>query len=366
MKSITTREILEAMHAAPKAPRPTIGGQELGGGAVIDKPTLFALVKTAREMGVQSNLGERAKAGDAVSDKTAKTYAATVSRRMDLGGEGGGRLMAGVSASSWHATRAALTWGAARAWRDEMRAADRAQRSGDIAGSIAHVRRAIEAARAVRSVEAAERPAQTQKRKTKRATLPRAPGWQGRVFEAATLTQKPAVAVLWATGCRPAEIEKGVDVGRDDRGRLMVRIPGAKVHEGHGAGQPFRRLLIDEDTEAGAALAAILGDAKKITVQRGAARLNKDFASIRDRIGGSAAPYSMRHQAAAELKATMDAEGVAAALGHRVTRSQSRYGAVKQAKGGGAIKAARATYPVKETRPSALQQPIPDRGPGLG
>lgn len=366
MKEITTRDALDAAWATPKAPRSTIGDQALGGDGVIDKPTLFALVKTAREMGTKSKLGDRAKAGDGVSDKTAKTYAATVTRRMDLSGQGGGLLMAGVSASSWHATRAALTWGAARAWRDETQASDKAQRAGDIAAAIAHARRAIEAARAVKSVEAAERPTQTQKRKSKRATLPRAPGWQGRVLEAATLTQKPAVAVLWATGCRPAEIEQGVDVFRDDKGRMIVRIPGAKIHEGHGAGQPFRHLLIDESTEAGAALAAILGDAKKITVQRGAARLNKDFASIRDRIGGSAAPYSMRHQAAAELKKTMEPKEVAAALGHRVTRSQSRYGAVKQAKGGGAIKAARATYPVKETRPSvAAEKTGPDAGPGL-
>lgn len=275
--------------------------------------------------------------------------------------------MTDVSAASWHATRAALTWGAARAWRDEMRAGDKAQRAGDTAGAVAHVRRAIEAAKAVQSIETAERPAPTRKRKSKRATLPRAHGWQSRVFDAATEAQKPAVAVLWATGCRPAEIEKGVDVFRNKKGQIVVRIPGAKVHEGHGAGQPFRHLLIDEGTDAGAALSAILGDADEVTVRRGAARLNKDFASIRDRIGGSAAPYSMRHQVAADLKVSMEAEDVAAALGHRVTRSQSRYGSVRQAKGGSAIKAAKATFPVKETRPSvAVKDPGPDAGPRLG
>jgi predicted Zn-dependent protease len=62
----------------------------------------------------------------------------------------------------------------------------------------------------------------------------------------------------------------------------------------------------------------------------------------------------------------MEAENVAAALGHRVTRSQARYGSTRQAKGGAAIVAARATHPVKETRPSvAAQKSGPDRGPGL-
>ena len=155
-------------------------------------------------------------------------------------------------------------------------------------------------------------------------------------------------------------------MGRDDRGRLMVRIPGAKVHEGHGAGQPVRLLLIDEASPAGIALAGILGDARRLTVKRSATRLNKDFEAIRRRVGGTASPYSMRHQVAADLKAVMEVEDVAAALGHRVTRSQLRYGSIRQAKGGTAIVAARATYPVKETRPSvAAQKSGPDAGPGL-
>jgi len=209
------------------------------------------------------------------------------------------------------------------------------------------------------------------KRATKRATLPKAEGWQARIFDAATPAQRPAVALLWATGCRPAEVETGVDVLRDDRGQLVVRIPGAKVHNGHGAGQPMRLLLIDESTDAGRALAGALGSSKKVTIQRAATRLNKDFAAIREKVGGKASPYSMRHQVSAELKAIFGPDGaetVAAAMGHRTTRSQGRYGAVKQAKGGGAIKAAKATHPVKETRPgrrpSTPEKAAPE-GPGL-
>ena len=324
-------------------------------------------MRSARSLGGQMSLIERARAGDEVSEVTARTYGATVTRRMDLD-QGGGRLMQGVSAASWHATKAALSWGAARAWRDEMRAGDRAQKAGDVAGAEAHVRRAIIAAEAMAAIETAQRPEPTKRRATKRATLPKAEGWQARVYEAATDAQRPAVALLWATGCRPAEVGKGVDLVRDDKGRLLVRIPGAKVREAHSAGQPVRILLIDENTEAGKALAAVLGAEKKRTIQRKAERLNKDFAAIRARIGGSASPYSMRHQVSADLKADMGqdhAEEIAAALGHRSTRSQGRYGSVQQAKGSSAIKAARATYPVRDRR-SAPEKAVEDRGPGLG
>lgn len=366
MKTPTTREILEAIHAAPKAPAPK-SGQALGGDAAGGKAALFDLVRSARSLGGQMSLIERARAGDEVSEVTARTYGATVTRRMDLD-QGGGRLMQGVSAASWHATKAALSWGAARAWRDEMRAGDRAQKAGDVAGAEAHVRRAIIAAEAMAAIETAQRPEPTKRRATKRATLPKAEGWQARVYEAATDAQRPAVALLWATGCRPAEVGKGVDLVRDDKGRLLVWIPGAKVREAHSAGQPVRMLLIDENTEAGKALAAVLGAEKKRTIQRKAERLNKDFAAIRARIGGSASPYSMRHQVSADLKADMGqdhAEEIAAALGHRSTRSQGRYGSVQQAKGSSAIKAARATYPVRDRR-SAPEKAVEDRGPGLG
>ena len=361
----TTRDIMGAIRQAPKAAAPK-PGPVLGDRMQSGKEALFGVVRQARDTGKAMGLAERVTAGEAVSAGTAATYAATTARRIDLDAEGGGRLMAGVSAASWHATKAALLWGASRAWHQEMRAQDAAQRAGDMGKAMTHARRALAAASAVQSIEAAERPEPTQRRASKRASIPAAKDWQARIVDAATPAQRPAVVLLWATGCRPAEIGKGVDIGRDNKGRLMVVIPGAKVREEHGAGQPVRRLLIDETSPAGIALAEILGDAERLTVKRAATRLNKDFADIRRKVGGTASPYSMRHQVAADLKVSMEAEDVAAALGHRVTRSQARYGSTQQVKGGSAIKAAKATFPVKETRPSALQQPVPDRGPGLG
>ena len=67
MKTPTTREIFEAMHAAPKAPAP-ISGPVLGGGAVGVKSVLFERVKEAREAGKRLGLVERIKAGGEVSE----------------------------------------------------------------------------------------------------------------------------------------------------------------------------------------------------------------------------------------------------------------------------------------------------------
>ena len=367
----TTRDIMGAIRQAPKAPRPTPagGGQVLGGaGGQSEKASLFEIVRQARDLGKVAGLVERVKAGAEVSEDTAATYSATTPRRLNLDAPGGGQIMAGVSAASWHATRAALLWGASRAWHQEMRAQDVAQKAGDVAGAMRHARRALIAAEAVGKIEAAEKPQEPKKRRaSKRASLPKAPDWQARVYEAATEAQRPAVALLWATGCRPAEIGKGVDVMRDDKGRLLVRIPGAKVRDAHSAGQPFRLLMIDEGTAAGAALAAILGDELQVTIKRSPERINKDFAKIRERIGGKASPYSMRHQVAADLKATLgpnQTDNIAAALGHRSTRSQGRYGSVQQAKGASSITAARATHPVRDRR-SAPEKAVEDPGPGL-
>ena len=327
---------------------------------------LHALVRWTSAAGTAAGMPDRAKAADGIGPATAETYGATVARRMDLAAPGGGKLMDGVSAASWHATKAALAWGAVRAWRDARRVCDQqqriakdkdkpeAERRAAWSRAWAGAERAAAAVEALERIESAIRPEPSAPRQTKRKTLPKMSTWQAEVYKVATPVQRPAVAVLWATGCRPAEIERGVDVVRDRHGRLIVVIPGAKVRDAHGAGQPQRALLIDEATEAGKVLAELLGDQRLLTVQRRAARLNKDFEAIREHLPWRISPYSMRHQVAANLKSELGPEGaeiVAAALGHRTTASQSRYGSVKQAQaGGGAIRAAEATHAVKETR----------------
>jgi hypothetical protein len=68
----------------------------------------------------------------------------------------------------------------------------------------------------------------------------------------------------------------------------------------------------------------------------------------------------MRHQAAANLKSQFGQDGadkVAVALGHVTTRSQGRYGSVRQAQGASGVLAVRAVRDVRETRPGHRAKP---------
>lgn len=327
----------------------------------MNKQELVAFVRETHQLATELGAVDRAKAGQAVKARTAATYANLASARLDLDQADGGPLMAGVSARSWHTIRAALLHESARAYVEARRACDAAQRAGDLDAAGQAAVKARRAVKAMDAVTKAERPPLVAKRATKRATLPRAPDWQQAVLDLASDVQKPAIAVLWATGCRPAELEAGVDVElrrKDGQPVLLIRIPGAKLTE-HG-GQPQREVLVDATSAPGRALMALMQGRASMSVQRGANRVRKDFAVFRETLPWKISPYSMRHQLAANLKATfgtdeLGAKKVAAVLGHRTTKSQKRYGEVQQAKGGGGVIAARATHDVKENRPRPPQ-----------
>lgn len=330
--------------------------------------------RRASEPGV--DLVKRAKEAGKISAASAEVYAATYARRKAVV-EKGGELMRGVSRASWHATRAAVMHGLSIEAAEAKAEQEAAFKSGDLEGAIVWAQRRRRMVDTATSVMASEQPEERRKRKTKRETVPSDPGWRARVFEAATPNQKRGVAVLWATGCRPAEIESGVDVTHDGD-VLHIDVPGKKVTE--HSGQPHRRITIRADSEPGLALVGLLDGENAMTVKRKAVVLNNDFARIRARLqktGGAdwaISPYSMRHQMSADAKthfadildedAAVDA--VASLLGHRVTRSQERYGHPKQSKGGGgAVVAVEATYEIKQSRGASIKRqrgrPAPSR-----
>jgi hypothetical protein len=126
----------------------------------------------------------------------------------------------------------------------------------------------------------------------------------------------PALAVLWITGCRPAEIEKGIELvaGRD---QLVVKITGAKCEDAGGRerGQPTRHIGFSVDANANPALRFLHALAVQSAADgtgRYTIRHNKDyrynsvvalgrsaFPKLRTRIS----PYCFRHQVASDLKA---------------------------------------------------------------
>jgi integrase len=322
---------------------------------------IFAFVKETTQLGQERGLVDRSKATKKVSERTQGSYDKTASTRIDLNQKDCGRLMDGVSARSWHTIRASLLHVISQKYMAARKACDELQKRGDWDGAA---KEAIIARRAITAhdkVEASERPELKTPRATKRRTLPRSDDWQAIVYEAASEVQKEAIAVMWASGARPDEIERGVEVKwveKNDANSgaryLMVTIQGAKLTE--TSGQETRGIVIDPSSAAGQILAAHVGDYDSIIVERGAKRLNKDFEAIRDKTGFKTSPYSLRHQFSANLKAEFGpdrADEVAKAMGHATSRSQGRYGSPRQAQSGktGVVMVG-ASRPVKETRSS--------------
>lgn len=153
--------------------------------------------------------------------------------------------------------------------------------------------------------------------------------WQEKLFEKMSEKHKNALAVSLLSGCRPAEIEAGIVVKRDESGNLILTIKGAKLSEIRG--QETRQLSISPDHFAAKHLLSQLENASELTVSSNAkcfsdaTRQAGKRAFPRLKIGVS--PYSIRHAVASELKASgVAADAVAMTLGHAATASQSAYG----------------------------------------
>lgn len=155
--------------------------------------------------------------------------------------------------------------------------------------------------------------------------------------------------VAAATGCRPAELAKGIKLAMDRDEKtgitsIRVTIPGAKVRE--MTGQPERRIFIAMDGIEGS-IASQLADAIRSGVDHVNVASEKLFSgAVRDagrrewkgrRLELSA--YSLRHQFSADLKAadTSD-DDIARALGHVTTKTASYYGDRRQGRGSGGVK----------------------------
>lgn len=154
----------------------------------------------------------------------------------------------------------------------------------------------------------------------------------------------PALAVLWITGCRPAEIEQGIELAAS-RDQLAIKIKGAKCIDAGGRerGQPTRHIGFRVDANASPALRFLHALACRNTVNgTGKCTIthNKDylynsvvalgrsaFPKLRTRIS----PYCFRHQVASDLKAAtsdreITLEQAAKVMGHLSDYSIGTYG----------------------------------------
>jgi integrase len=163
-----------------------------------------------------------------------------------------------------------------------------------------------------------------------------------------------AIAALWATGCRPAELEKGLQISVE-KGWLMIVIRGSKHGEIDNGqvvaqrGMEWRALYFrPDDSDATRHLADRYGDGEKH-------QLIYDKNSLRTRVNElgrevlanlknppSLSPYSFRHAMGADLKSCDEITDTdrAQVMGHLSIESLQTYG--RRRRGGRGLKPVRA------------------------
>lgn len=193
----------------------------------------------------------------------------------------------------------------------------------------------------------------------KRNTMSRLPkDWRERIFTAAIGRKKTrpsrlpeALAILWVTGLRPAELEKGVQYGIH-KGQLVFQITGAKVGKidnGNGVyerGIEKRVLFINPELNSGTKY--LFDNLNGLSGAKTSFKYNKT--SIRNRVNElgreilsklkdppSISPYSFRHAMGADLKSCDALSDIqrAKVMGHLSVTSLESYG--RRRRGGGGV-----------------------------
>lgn len=186
-----------------------------------------------------------------------------------------------------------------------------------------------------------ENPPPSQSKRKGLGTLP--DDWQERIWAGipSKSQYRSAIAVLTCTGARPGEIEKGVAVSLNPQGGLVLTIHGIKTHGGN-CGQAVRTLTVASEGPAARHLAEKIklegGLKGEIIVSTKAKLLTDSVRGISKKVFPKkkyiVAPYSFRHQCAADWKDYQSSEVVAQALGHNNDATQQYYGTRRQARGG--------------------------------
>ena len=148
-----------------------------------------------------------------------------------------------------------------------------------------------------------------------------------------------ALAVLIATGCRPAEVCYGAAVRHGDDG-IEIALAGAKATVDHG--QPWRLVTVALETEGPVAhLASLVADADEGLAHVQAlctpAALSMAVTDLADELSlpHRVSPYDIRHQRCSDARIAFggDADLLAAWLGHSGTSSARHYGRLPRSAG---------------------------------
>lgn len=166
-----------------------------------------------------------------------------------------------------------------------------------------------------------------------------------------------ALCILFGTGLRPSELEKGVTLTlRGNPLHLHIEIAGSKVTDDRG--QEVRELcyLVDQCPDTPRLLERLAlrnsGDTVRFAYpkQRLRALMRCIAGQLFRELPILPSPVSARHQFAADLKvANRSSDEIAQTMGHRSTRTQEKYGARRHGSRGGMIPArASALNPVRD------------------
>lgn len=316
-----------------------------------------------------------------LSDKTREHYK-TIIRRLENRPPGDRDFTRIDGArSTFYVRRAAIRWWATEQLRDDLRTIREmatAAKNGDAKGHVGNVdtilRRIEENASLLRLLptDNDRGDALKQGRKSafkgdgspvlsynKRKLLGRLPKtWRDDMLRKALDARSKyseAVAVLYATGCRPAELEAGVRLIAVDDDHFIAEISGAKVSA--DTGQTWRRLTLARDHDAATrCLAALLHSGEAIVSVRSAKMLGQSVGHLssglwpRRHLTEAVTPYCFRHAFSADLKADgWSKQDIAAALGQQSDRTQSHYGMSRQGRKSKRIVAIEAAAPVRSS-----------------
>lgn len=216
-----------------------------------------------------------------------------------------------------------------------------------------------------------DKPGKRHSKKYQLSALQRRGNWQDQFFAAVPDQHKAAVAILQITGCRPSELANGIQL-KLVNGQLVVVIVGSKVTD--HSGQASRLLIINPDSKAGQFLMLAIPETGCLTIS---VANQKSFAEVIASAGKKAfprlkariSPYVFRHSFSSDLKsAGVLPDQIACAMGHRVTRTQERYGRNCHGRGATNLVAAHASSGIRDTRrdPRRLSPtPAPSAFPAL-
>lgn len=190
--------------------------------------------------------------------------------------------------------------------------------------------------------------------------------WRMKLLDKMTASWREQYLVQAVTGCRPAEIGKGIFLQVKD-GILNVHVKGAKL--GPHAGQKARAMAwnVADASPLVAALIKLIPvgvvgtviDYSKIKSKNPASAYSTAVRDAAKRAFpkryGTITPYSLRHAAASDLKDSgLSSDEQSKALGHQVSETKSVYGSKVYGKRGGSVapQSAKATTAVR-TKPTS-------------